>query len=129
MTLHSPAQLNRADKEVCRPRRDRQTYCWCLRMLAVCLASRSYSCASLPVASQSWYSRDDTFVDGAVSCYYMNEERELGRICVAQNVMFDRQQQDPGQIVSMLVSIAVFTSSTATHAVTRSPRYVRLYVD
>ena len=77
-----------------------------------CLAIAT--CTPLPVASQSWYSRDDSIVDGAVGCYYMNQQRELGRICVAQNVMFDRKQQDPGQDVSMLVSIAALTCCTAS---------------
>ena len=57
----------------------------------------------LTLAAQTWYSPDSTIANKAIDCHYMNAERHLGRICVAHEVLFDRQQQEAGQMLNMLV--------------------------
>lgn len=54
-------------------------------------------------AAQGWYTHDDSITNGSISCHYMNSDRQLGRLCTAKQAVFYRIQQEPGQIVDMLV--------------------------
>ena len=73
------------------------------------LTARMRACAlrllavRVTLAAQTWYFPDSTIANKAIDCHYMNDERHLGRICVARQVLFDRQQQEPGQMLNMLV--------------------------
>ena len=82
------------------------TAAWLLQLCAV----------RLILATQNWYSEDESIAIGSLGCHFMNQDHRLGRVCVAHDVLFDRQQQEPGQIVTMLVSDTVWYKPTSCAA-------------
>ena len=54
-------------------------------------------------AEQGWYAYDDSIINGSVSCYFMELDRQQGRLCTATQILFDRSDQELGQIHDMLV--------------------------
>ena len=54
-------------------------------------------------AEQGWYAYDDSIINGSVSCYFMELDRQHGRLCTATQILFDRSEQELGQIHDMLV--------------------------
>ena len=57
-------------------------------------------------AEQGWCAHDDSITDGIngnVSCYFMELDRQQGRLCRATQILFDRSTQEPGQKHDMLV--------------------------
>lgn len=54
-------------------------------------------------AEQGWYTYDDSIINGSVSCYFMEMDHQQGRLCTATQILFDRSEQELGQIHDMLV--------------------------
>jgi hypothetical protein len=54
-------------------------------------------------AEQEWYEYDDSIINGSVSCYFMEMDHQQGRLCTATQILFDRSEQELGQIHDMLV--------------------------
>lgn len=93
------------------------TRAYALHLFAISVIRIQLCAVRTTLAAQDWYSPDSAIANRAIDCRYMNEERHLGRICLAHHVLFDRQQQEPGQMLNMLVR----TTPVLVHAYTTDP--------